>query len=233
MPEEEKKLIPINPEIRGLIVRSPQKVVRELIKFDNEACEFFKSKEFLEEVNKKFFLGKGTIGESDPLYGIKLRSDRKKSGSQTKSRFDVFFGKKADLSWSSVRLTLTVQQNDIATNERVFDSLELSVLHSFYPEDNVFGIEISGGIWFKKYRTSEGNWEGEDHDIAVYLKKMGESRELTFSLVTPPSPEDVFIALSKSAAEILQGFAAQGYIKLPEENVTSDTPGETEDNVVN
>lgn len=215
MGSEERMLAPIQLNTE-LALRNPQSVVRAVTEFNKRAYEFFETEKLLQAVNEQFFNNKGVVEKPNFYYGVTVNEPLKKEKGK-KSRFDRFFATSADLRETSLRTTLSVKSADLPSKDKPFDALSLNIIHSVNTEENIFEVYIDGEIKFSvtRYIDAGMNW-GHDHK-SFYMKKMGETRILSFPMNNPPSSDKVILTLTQNVQEILEGYAAQGYIKLPEE----------------
>jgi hypothetical protein len=221
MASEEKWLIPLQLN-NELVVRNPQSVVNSIVEFNQRTSEFFKTEAFLKEINEKFFSGKGTLVKY-PSYDVTVKEADEKG---EKSRFNRFFSVNADLSYTSLATTLLIKKSDLPlSKDESFDSLGLTVSNDVNTKDNLFEIQTYGEITFVKIRYVDRGLNYGSDCKSFYLRGMGESRFLSFPLVDPPAAEKVFQVMALGVKEILDGFAAQGYITMPEVvNPVTDTP---------
>lgn len=229
MGSEKKELVPLQLN-NELALRSPQSVMHAIVEFNRRAYEFFETERLLQAVNEKFFNNKGALEKPHPFYGVTVNEPRRKERGK-KSRFDRFFAASADLSYTSLRTSLSVKSKDLPTEDKSFDTLALEVTHSVDMEGNLFKVYVAGEITFSKTRWTDcgmnwGDLQGEKKSF--YLKNMGEVRLLSFTMANPPSPDKVIRALAHNVKEILEGYAVQGYIKLPDEK-PSTSPEATQD----
>lgn len=217
MDQKEKKLALFHVDT-DLAVRKPQLVVKSIAEFNEQVYNYFETEKFLLDVNNRFFNNKGTI-EKSPYYGINIE-EGSLEGKEKKSRFDRFFSVNGNLTETTLKVSLLVKSTDLLSEtSKPFDFLSLIVLHSIDTVENLFVISVKGEIVFIKSRDYRGggNFSG---DKSFYLVNMGEGCTLCFPLANPPHSDSVFPALTQNVAEILRGFEAQGYIKIPEKATT-------------
>ena len=137
------------------------------------------------------------------------------------SRFGKYFSTRGELNYTSLQLGLTVKSEDLPAKNKSFHTLLLLITHETKPVNEMFTIFTEGEITFVKTRWIDVgmNWGDRGGDKkSFYLDGMRETRALSFSLQNPPPPDMVFRSLAQNMGEILEGYATQGYIKLPEEN---------------
>jgi hypothetical protein len=213
MSKEEEKSLSIFNEGRLANIH-PKRQLDSIVKFHNEFYSFFKVDEFLKMLNEKFFGNKGEILPISSFYGLEPKIDADK---MSKSRFNKYLALDVGLLYSSLRSTLRIKGEDLLSNKSDIRLLDISIFSNVEPKEDILNVIVDGKIYIKGGgRSSDGNWNQK----AIFLSEVGESRYSTFPLNKQVQAEEIASDLFRGASEILQGFAVQGFISLPEPNST-------------
>lgn len=199
-----------------LAIKHPRQQLDSIVRFHNEFYSFFKVDEFLKMLNEKFFDNKGELLPINNFYGLEPKIN---TNGVSESRFNKYFTLEANLEYSDLKATLRVKGENLLGNKKDLHWLDVSIYSEVMLETNVFNVIAYGEIYIKSGgRSSDGSWNQK----AIFLSQVGESRISEFSLSEPVHPEEIAAGLFRNTSEILQGFAAQGFIKLPEQNPKGD-----------
>lgn len=203
MTEEEKTLSIFN-EVK-LVDKYPKRQLDSIAKFHNEFYSFFRVNEFLKMLNEKFFDNKGEVLPAHSFYGLEPKINVNKV---SESRFNKYFALEANLQYSDLESTLRIKNENLLSNKKEISYLDISIYSEINPGDDLLFVFVQGEL----------NINGNFKQKAIYLSQVGESRSSAFPLSKPAQPEEIARDLFRGTSEILQGFADQGFIKLPKPN---------------
>lgn len=224
MNKERKFEIQISPpkSLANLEGTAPAQIIaaREI----NLAIEkSFDLQNFLEELNERFFEGKGEIkpfGENSRLIFHSPKVSNKTESSAV-SKFKKYFSAEYESKSLSGGLSLFVKRGpktmgffkklDSKGYEELPESLYLSVWHSVETESKEVNLSVYAGLDFT---TTFSDFKSRE----VYLRYIDYGRSLKFPLDPLPRVDLIGKQLVQNTFEVMKELEAQGFISLKEED---------------